>query len=310
MNYNQIIIYGAGRRGKACYDFIKNRGKEDIIYAFCDRNWESIISLDGKKVISFEEAKKYKVPFLISVVEATENIKAMITDADCKWINLEELSLILGEERDQLNHDFCSFFHEDGMNDYFQNAERDESIEKFWNEDTSFYHEFVKLDLENVIELACGRGRHVPHYIKKAGHVTLVDVLQKNIDICKERFKAENKISYYCNNGFNLEELASDRYSALFCYDAMVHFELIDIYRYLKDIFRVLKPGGMALIHHSNNSCDYKASFTNSIYGRSFMSDTIFAYLAYRCGFEIYDQKIIDWEVENLDCISLIMKPY
>lgn len=90
----------------------------------------------------------------------------------------------------------------------------------------------------------------------------------------------------------------------------MVHFELIDIYRYLKDIFRVLKPGGMALIHHSNNSCDYKASFTNSIYGRSFMSDTIFAYLAYRCGFEIYDQKIIDWEVENLDCISLIMKPY
>ena len=53
----------------------------------------------------------------------------------------------------------------------------------------------------------------------------------------------------------------------------MVHFEMIDIYRYLKDIFRVLKPGGMALIHHSNNSDDYKASFTNSIYGRSFMSD-------------------------------------
>ena len=90
----------------------------------------------------------------------------------------------------------------------------------------------------------------------------------------------------------------------------MVHFEMIDIYRYLKDIFRVLKPGGMALIHHSNNSDDYKASFTNSIYGRSFMSDKIFAYLAYRCGIEICNQKVIDWGVENLDCISLIMKPY
>lgn len=43
----------------------------------------------------------------------------------------------------------------------------------------------------------------------------------------------------------------------------MVHFEMINIYRYLKDIFRVLKPGGMALIHHSNNLDDYKASFTN-----------------------------------------------
>lgn len=42
----------------------------------------------------------------------------------------------------------------------------------------------------------------------------------------------------------------------------------------------------------------------------SFMSDKIFAYLAYRCGFEICNQKVIDWGVENLDCISLIMKPY
>ena len=28
MNYNQIIIYGAGKRGKACYDFIKKEGKK------------------------------------------------------------------------------------------------------------------------------------------------------------------------------------------------------------------------------------------------------------------------------------------
>lgn len=310
MNYNQIIIYGAGKRGKACYDFIKKRGKENIIYAFCDRNFDSIWSVEDKNVISFEEAKKYKIPFLISVVESTDNIKSMITESGCKWINLEELSLILGEERDKLNHDFCSFFHKDGMNDYFQNAEHDDSIAIFWDKETPFYQEFIKLDLDDVIELACGRGRHVPHYIKNAGHVTLVDILPKNIDMCKERFVLENKISYYCNNGYNLEKLASDRYSALFCYDAMVHFEMIDIYRYLKDIFRVLKPGGMALIHHSNNSDDYKASFTNSIYGRSFMSDKIFAYLAYRCGFEICNQKVIDWGAENLDCISLIMKPY
>ncbi len=63
MNYNQIIIYGAGRRGKACYDFIKNRGKEDIIYAFCDRNWESIISLDGKKLYHLKKQKNIRYLF-------------------------------------------------------------------------------------------------------------------------------------------------------------------------------------------------------------------------------------------------------
>lgn len=39
------------------------------------------------------------------------------------------------------------------------------------------------------------------------------------------------------------------------------------------------------------------------------MDKKIFAYLAYRCGFEIIDQTVIDWSVPELDCISLIRKP-
>lgn len=98
------------------------------------------------------------------------------------------------------------------MNDYFHNAEHDDSIAIFWDKKTPFYQEFIKLDLDDVIELACGRGRHVPHYIKNAGHVTLVDIVPQNINMCKERFVLENQIFYYCNNGYNLEKLASDRY--------------------------------------------------------------------------------------------------
>lgn len=95
----------------------------------------------------------------------------------------------------------------------------------------------------------------------------------------------------------------------MFCYDAMVHFEMMDIYEYLKDIYRVLVPGGMVLIHHSNYTADYKASFANTPHGRSFMSKDIFAYLAYRGGFEIISQQVINWGVKDLDCISLIHKP-
>ena len=42
-----------------------------------------------------------------------------------------------------------------------------------------------------------------------------------------------DKVQYYRNNGFNLEQLPSEEYTALFSYDAMVHFEMIDIYEYL-----------------------------------------------------------------------------
>lgn len=100
---------------------------------------------------------------------------------------------------------------------------------------------FQNLDISNVIELGFGHGRHIPNYIEKANQITLVDILQENIDFCRERFSDENKIRYYKNTGFDLKELESDTYSALYSYDAMAHFELLDIYSYLKDIYRVLK---------------------------------------------------------------------
>jgi len=48
--------------------------------------------------------------------------------------------------------------------------------------------------------------------------------------------------------------------------------------------------------------------FANAPHGRSFMSKDIFAYLAYRCGFKVLEQKEIDWEIKNLDCITLLQK--
>lgn len=89
----------------------------------------------------------------------------------------------------------------------------------------------------------------------------------------------------------------------------MVHFEMLDIYSYLRDIYRVLIPGGRALIHHSNNSKDYKAAFANAPNGRAFMSKNLFAHLAYKSGFKIISQDVIDWGIKNLDCITLIEKP-
>lgn len=305
-----IIIYGAGTRGKGCYDFIKKFKIENMVVGFCDEKYDQIQNIEGKKVMSFDEACKYKVPFLVSVVDdkTVENIKQKIKDAGLKWINLDDLATALGEDRVAFNREFCAFFHQDGMNRYFDEAEADDSINVFWGNNSPFFKQFKQLDLKNVIELACGRGRHVPHYLHEAEHVTLVDILQENIDLCKERFKDEINIQYYCNNGYNLSELKSDKYSALFCYDAMVHFEMMDIYEYLKDIYRVLISGGKVLIHHSNNASDYKASFANAPHGRSFMSKDIFAYLAYRCGFKILEQKEIDWGIEKLDCITLLQK--
>ena len=112
------------------------------------------------------------------------------------------------------------------------------------------------------------------------------------------------------NNGYDLTELPSNKYTSLFTYDSMVHFELFDIYSYLKETYRILVPGGYALFHHSNNSSDYKNSFeyNRNLGGRNFMDKQIFAYLAYKAGFEIVEQHVLDWDMPEQDCITLVRK--
>lgn len=308
----KIILYGAGRRGRSCYEFLKMNGFEKIVYGFCDKMAHEIKMVEDKKVWLIEEleAELDNIVFCLTLTNAGEKEKIRIELGEKRCIEFEELSeLILHVDKVKFNRDFCAYIHNEKMDSYFANAESKESLDIFWSEDSDFYKMFKKLDTTNIVELACGRGRHVPNYFNDAGMITLVDILQKNIDICKERFGNTEKIKYYKNDGYNLRELKSDTYTSLFTYDAMVHFELIDIYEYLKDIYRILAGGGRALFHHSNNHAEYKASFSNTFSGRSFMSKECFAYLADRAGFNILEQKIIDWSEPNLDCITLVEKP-
>lgn len=309
----KIIIYGAGKRG-SYYDFLQNYRKLDNVIGFCDQNYMNIKKVDNKRVMSYEEACGYHKPFLIALADdkISNAIKNKIEESGERWLDFEGISEYLEIDKVGFNRDWCAYCHFE--DDYFCDAESAAGLKVFWGENSPFLAKFQQLNLKNVIELACGRGRHVPKYMEIAGEITLVDILSENINICRERFKDESNIKYYCNNGYNLEELESDTYTAIFSYDAMVHFEMMDIYEYLKDFYRVLVPGGKALIHHSNNTSDYKASFSNAPHGRSFMSKEIFAYLAYRAGFTVLEQEVIGWGIkgvnyrQDLDCISLIQK--
>lgn len=159
-----------------------------------------------------------------------------------------------------------------------------------------------------MVELACGRGRHVPQYLSKAQHIILVDILKKNINYCKERFSAEKKIQYYVNNGNDLQEIESNSCTALFTYDAMVHFEMLDVAKYLFETERILRKGGKALFHHSNNTEVYNVSFASGKAGRNYMSKQLFAHLADCAGLKILSQHVIDWGYKDLDCITLVEK--
>lgn len=311
----RFIIYGLGERGRTYYNFFKERDMDKYVAGFCDRRYLELGEYDGKKCYGYDEAKSMGLPFLISLQDEQvfSQIEKQIKKDGNESYKIDEIADYLGEDKVVFNRDYIAFYHVKNMDEYFDVCEDDGHMRRFWGgageENSGILKMFKQLDLTNVIELACGRGRHVEKYINMAEKVTLVDILEKNIKICQNRFQAYHNISYYCNSGFNLEQLPSESYTALFSYDAVVHFEMMDIYEYLKDIYRVLINGGRVLIHHSNYDKDYKASFICSPHGRSYMNAGIFAYLAFRCGFQVLEQKLISWAgIDGLDCITLLEK--
>lgn len=304
----KLILYGAGRQGEGLYDYLVSIGKSSFVETLLDENPKDDY-YNGCTIKKPEQKYFDKEKFYVYISIADKGIRS---DVEKKYgvnsITFDDIAELVGKNPLEFSRNYISFYHINHMEWYYDQAESEELINVFWGKESIFLKMFNELNLENVIEIACGHGRHLPHYIMKAGHVTMVDINRSNIDFCKDRFSDEDKISYYVNNGFDLRELDDSEYTSVFSYDSFVHFELLDIYSYLKDIYRVLVPGGRALIHHSNQHDSYKDDFANAYAGRNFMSSKLFAYIASKSGFKVLDQQIIDWQKRNLDCVSLIEK--
>lgn len=312
----EIILYGAGKTGKKVARILNRHGIQ--IAGFCDSMKTGNVTFDvgggkteTKPILDLENIAIYKYVILITISDYDQSIKVRKKIDEYKIeITTVEQVLYPGQNAVSRSRDYVAEYHADEMEEYFLQAEQQEDLMVFWREDGIFRQMFRKLNIKSVIELACGRGRHVPQYSMDARKIVLVDILKKNIDYCKERFGKETKISYCVNNGYDLRDLESETYTALFTYDSMVHFEMLDIFQYLKETYRILVSGGRALFHHSNSTEDYRITYSTGTYGRNYMGKELFAYLSNRAGLIVLEQHVIDWNGKSeLDCLTLVEKP-
>ena len=303
-----VILWGSGNCGKYIFKTFNKKGINVI--AFGDSNSDKIgQSILGIPIISKVDVAKNYMDAAIIITTQRENNEKIRDELRAANIHndIYTLSEVLAAEGVGDRRRECAEFHLDHMDNYFKNAESQRSRDVFWSNSSPFKELFDMLDTRKIVELACGRGRHVQHYIDETEKIVLVDVLEKNISFCRERFKGYSHIQYYTNSGCDLKELLDDEFTAIFSYDAMVHFESIDIYYYLLETYRILGHGGMALYHHSNNHQDYRTSFMTGVNGRNYMSMDLFAHFADRAGLEVIDQKVIKWgDVE--DGLTLLKK--
>lgn len=190
---------------------------------------------------------------------------------------------------------------------YYEDAEKWTYL--FWDENTEFRRQFNKLNLTNVVELACGYGRHGVRVAPMAKKLTLLDIFEDNLDICRNRCASYGNVTCLLGSGTGFSPIASNSVTSIYCYDAMVHFSMGMMISYLRDSSRILRNHGMALYHHSNYSGPALDHYGLHPHARNIQVFSEFESEANDAGLQVIESKIIDWGgVKELDRLTLLEK--
>jgi hypothetical protein len=81
---------------------------------------------------------------------------------------------------------------------YYAEAEKQTTF--FWDAGVPFRQLFERLDLESVVELACGRGRHAGS-LHRAERLVLMDIHEGNVDACRRRLCRHTHLEYRLISG-------------------------------------------------------------------------------------------------------------
>jgi SAM-dependent methyltransferase len=189
---------------------------------------------------------------------------------------------------------------------YYEQAEKADWLAVFWSADSRFFPLFKQLDLTNVIDFACGHGRHTAQFLDRAGRVTLIDANAAAIDACRKRFARSPNVRCEVNDGTQLP-CASRSCNAFLSYDALVHFEATDLIALLSEIARVLKPGGRALLHYSNYQDNPTGTYSDNPHWRNFFSEPMMLHFASRVGLHSIASMTFPWcDESGMDALTLL----
>jgi SAM-dependent methyltransferase len=103
-----------------------------------------------------------------------------------------------------------------------------------------------------VLELAPGYGRWSQYLKDRAERLILVDMTERCIEGCRERFADAQNIEYHVNDGRSLDMVEDGSVDLVFSFDSLVHAEADVLEAYLEQLARKLSPDGVGFIHHSN----------------------------------------------------------
>jgi ubiquinone/menaquinone biosynthesis C-methylase UbiE len=190
------------------------------------------------------------------------------------------------------------------------------------------------LPAPSVLEIAPGYGRWTKYLLSQSESYVGVDLSESCVRTCVKRFADRSNATFVVNDGMTLPMVADQSVDFVFSFDSLVHVEADVIDSYLREFSRILRPDGVAFIHHSNvgiyrRTAQWRDALADLIEpfpdprealacsgvkawhksrGRS-MTAQRFAAMADEVGLACPGQEVIGWTSPLLiDCISIVTR--
>jgi SAM-dependent methyltransferase len=100
-----------------------------------------------------------------------------------------------------------------------------------------------------VVEIGPGAGRWTAVLQRRAAKMHVIDVSERALSLCQDRFAFTGNIEYLLGDGRTIP-LPGSSIDAVWSYDVFVHINPLDARSYFAEVARILKPGGRAVVHH------------------------------------------------------------
>jgi 2-polyprenyl-3-methyl-5-hydroxy-6-metoxy-1,4-benzoquinol methylase len=129
---------------------------------------------------------------------------------------------------------------------------------RWWGDTPALWHGVLLprlhafLPAPTILEIAPGYGRWTNYLHEHCERLVAVDLTDRCIEHCRNRFATASNITFHVNDGRSLEMVEDGSVDFAFSFDSLVHAEPDVIGSYLEQLATKLAPDGIGFIHHSN----------------------------------------------------------
>ena len=103
-----------------------------------------------------------------------------------------------------------------------------------------------------IVEIGPGGGRFTRVLLARCRRLVAVDTSPTMLDLLRARFAGDERLACVALDGTGLGPVGDASADAVVAFDVFVHLPAWDVFSYLREIRRVLRPGGKAIVHHGN----------------------------------------------------------